>query len=127
MSEQLEVIEIDGVNFKMAKLDGEAGRGLALDVMRIMGPSLTGALAGDFGAMFLGLSSGANKADVDRIVNILGGVSRVELEPGSDKWKFVNVETRKTFFTGRQSLQFQWIGKAIHWQLADFFVVRTPA
>jgi hypothetical protein len=125
VSAEPEIIDVSGVAFKMAKLDGEAGRGLALDVMRLIGPAVAASSSGDIGAMFLSLGSGASRADVDRVVNVLGGVCRVEV--GDGKWKFVNVETRKTFFEGRQKLQFAWLGEAIKFQLADFFVERTPA
>lgn len=126
MSDANDIVEIDGHQFRIAMLDGEAGRRLALDAMRMLGPALVSAAAGDLGTMFIGLASSAKTDEVDRIVNVLGSVSRAQLEAGADKWGFLDANRRKTFFQGRQRLQFAWIGTALKVQLSDFFDEKKP-
>lgn len=122
-----QVVEIDGQKFRIAYLDGVAGHRLALDALRVLGAGIVPALLGENGNMAMfGIASTAPAADFERIVDTLGKVSQYEVEPGSEKWLFLKEENRRTFFRGRQKLQFSWVAQALKVQLADFFVEKTP-
>ncbi len=111
---------INGVTFRIALLDGIAGRRLMFDSLRVFGAALSGLMSGSSDvSTFLGVGSNAKPEDVDRIITVLGEVSQVEVKPGA--WMHLTEEVQRSFFTGRQKLQLAWVGKALGVQLADFF------
>jgi hypothetical protein len=114
---------VDGVRFRMVMLGGVEARGLALRVLRMLGPAAGGLASPDAASAgtMLGILANVSEDDLNAVADALGKVTEMQVEPGSDKWRALTRDAQNVLFRGRLKLQFGWLGQAIRGQLADFF------
>lgn len=115
--------EIDGTRFRAVTLDGVVGLTFATDVMRMFGSAIAGIANGGGPAEMLAVATTIRPDELARLIDTLGTVSQIEVEPG--KWRHLKTDVRRDVFRGKQLLQFKWLWESLKVQLADFFALRA--